>query len=196
MREISTLTQFSNVDGGEEFGRYFNFSKFPNLQEVELGVSISWRGGGIPWIPIALSTLKYSTSPHLSTIQFDFSCSPGVTRPVEAVIEEVGRDLQRVADEVTRIQHEFEGTVNFTALLDSVFTEVLDKLNVRFRFVIWTRPPDHVDSFRFVPCRSFSRFVKMGSWVDFPIHLFGSVILQRWVAWPHTIPLDRTLVLS
>jgi len=65
---------------------------------------------------MTLSTLKPATSPHLSTIQLDFSCSPGVTRSVEASIQEVGNDLQRVADEVTRIEREFEGTVSLTAV--------------------------------------------------------------------------------
>ena len=161
--EIPTLTPFPNVDGSEDFGRSFDFSKFSNLQEVGLGGRISWRGGGLPWIPIALSTLKSSTSPRLSAIRFDFSCSHGVTRPVEAVIAEVGNDLRRIADEVARIECEFEGTVSFTALLDSVFEKVLDKLNVRFRFVMWTRPHSHPDSFPFVPDRSFGTFVKMGS---------------------------------
>jgi len=82
---------------------------------------------------VALSTLRPATSPRLSIIQFDFSYSPGVTRSVKAVMEEVGNDLQRVADEVARIECEFEGTVNLIALLDPVFKEVLDTLNVRFR---------------------------------------------------------------
>ena len=150
--------QFSNVDGSDDFRRYFDFSKFPNLQEVELGVCVSWRGGGLPWIPMALSTLKPATSPHLSTIRFDFSCSPGVTRPVEASIREVGSDLQRIAEEVARIEREFEGTVNLTAFLDSVFKEVLDTLDVRFRFLMWTRPSIHLRSSLVDPSARSSRW--------------------------------------
>ena len=120
------LTPFPNV-GGETFERSFDFSNFPNLQEVDFGVGIhvSRREGGLPWIPVALSTLRPATSPHLSAIRFDFNFSVGGAQSVETLIEDVGNDLRRVADEVTRIEREFEGTVNFAAVLDSGFWEVL-----------------------------------------------------------------------
>ena len=53
------------------FQRSFDFSKFRNLQELDLRVS--WMGGGLLWIPGALSTLKPATSPRLSTIQLSFA---------------------------------------------------------------------------------------------------------------------------
>jgi len=45
----------------------------------------------------------------------------------------LGRDLQRIADEVARIDREFEGAVNFTVVPDSKFEVVLDTFNVSFR---------------------------------------------------------------
>ena len=107
----------------------------------------------MPWIPMALSTLRPATSPHLSVIRLDFRSS--TSRPVEAVIANMGNDLRRIADEFARIEHEFEGAVNFTVAPDSKFQVVLDTLNVRFSFVGWKKPHGHVDSFSFVPYRSF-----------------------------------------
>ena len=90
-------------------------------------------GGGLPWIPVALSALKPSTSPHLSTIQLNFTWLSSAYQSVETAIEGAGDDLRRVADEVTRIEREFEGAENLTVVWDSGFKAVLEKLDVRFR---------------------------------------------------------------
>ena len=102
---------------------------------------------------MALSTLRPATSPRLSTITLDFRSS--TNRPVEKIITDMGDDLRRIVDEIARIEHEFEGAVNFTVAPDSKFQVVLDTLNVRFSFVGWKKPHGHVDSFSFVPYRSF-----------------------------------------
>ena len=81
---------------------------------------------------MALSTLRPATSTHLSVIRLDF-CSSG-TRSVETMITDMGNDLRRIADELARIEREFEGAVNFIMILDSKFRMVLDTLNVRFHF--------------------------------------------------------------
>jgi len=88
---------------------------------------------GLPWIPMALSTLRPTTSPHLSTIRLDFAGAIIGSRHVETSIRDMGDDLRRLADEATRIEREFEGAVNLTVLRDSRFEVVFDTLNVRFR---------------------------------------------------------------
>ena len=112
--------------------RSFDFSKFPNLQEVDIGVG--WKGGSLVWIPTALSTLKPATSPHLSTIKLNFFRSPNVRWITGDLVKDAGNDLRWVADEVSRIEREFEGVVDFTVLRDLRFKAALDALNVRFRF--------------------------------------------------------------
>jgi len=87
---------------------------------------------------MALSTIKPATSPRLSTVKLDICSLTG--EPIETVIAEAGNDLRRIADEIARIEREFEGAVNFIVALDSRFKAALDSLNVRFRFVGWEKP--------------------------------------------------------
>ena len=93
-------------------------------------------GGGLPWVPAALSTLRPTTSPRLLAIKLRLACSYLVfaTQVVEAVITDAGDDLQRVADEVARVEREFGGVVKLGVHQSSVFKEVTDTLNVRFYF--------------------------------------------------------------
>lgn len=131
---IPTLLHVDYRQGNPE--RSFDFSKLPNLQEVNLGVG---RINCSPhWIPTALSTLRPATNPRLSAVRLDFAHVPTVTagRPVTTLTEDLGDDLQRVAVEVTRIEHEFEGTVDITVLLlqNSGYQAVLDALGVTVRF--------------------------------------------------------------
>ena len=136
MHEILTVKRFPDVDRHETFGRPFDFSKFPNLQEVTF---ICWvvdcTDGGLPWLPTALSTLKPATSPHLSTIRLDFTCSSNFHRSAETLIEDMGDHLRRTAEEVSRIEREFKRAVNLTVLRDPKFEAAFGILNVRFRFV-------------------------------------------------------------
>ena len=112
--------------GEERYERSFDFSKCQNIQEVELGVRL-YRGG-LPCISTALSTLGSVTSPRLSAIQLDFILLPSSG---ESVIHHTEDDLRRIADEVSRIESEFKGTVNVTVLRDPGFTIAFDALNVR-----------------------------------------------------------------
>jgi len=137
-QQISTLTQFPDVVGCE-VERSFDFSEFPNLQEVSFACRVGWRDGGLPWIPMAFSTLKSTTSPRLSSIQLDLAGSP-LCRPANTYIRDMGDDLRRIADEFARIECEFGGAVNLTVVRDSKIKVVLDTLNVRFRFVASTGP--------------------------------------------------------
>ena len=130
------------------FGRTFDFSKFPNVQEVSFGFRADWSGGDLPWIPVALSTLRPTTSPRLSTVRLSFY-SP-MRRSLETMITNMGNDLRRIADEIVRIEREFEGAVKFTVTPDSRFQAVLNTLDVRFGFVGWKRPHGDVDSSSFL----------------------------------------------
>ena len=122
------LTLPPNVGHCDAFGRSFDFSGFLNLQEVVLGAD--WTAGGLLWIPAALSTHKYTTSPHLSALQLNFITSSTTTYTVE----DVGNDLRLAADEVARIEREFEGVVKVTVFRDPGYKTVFNTLNVRFCF--------------------------------------------------------------
>jgi len=120
---------------------------------VNFGLRVGWKQGGLHWIPIAVSTLRSTTSPRLSSLQLDLAGTP-LNQSVESLIEDMGNDLQRIADEVTRIDREFEGAVNITVVSDSKFKTVLNTLDVSFCFAVLTRPRGHVDSPPLAPCRS------------------------------------------
>jgi len=141
VHETLTVKQFPDVDRRETFKRSFDFSKSPNLQEVTLICKVvGATHGGLPWLPMSLSTLKPATSTHLSTIRLDFSYSHSFTRPAETLTESTGDDLRRVADEAFRIEREFEGAVHLTTHRDAQFEVVFGILNVRFRCVAsWSR---------------------------------------------------------
>jgi len=121
-----------NVVGHGAFEQSFNFSNFPNLQEVDFGVH--WVDGSLVWIPMAFSTLGPATSPRLSIIRLELARSPTVYKPIETLLKDLGGDLRRVADEVSRIERVFEGAVNLTVVRGRGFREALDTLNVRFQF--------------------------------------------------------------
>lgn len=180
------LTPFPDTNRCDTFERSFDFSRFPKIQEVTFSFRADRRGGGLPWIPMALSTLRRATSPRLSDIRLDFSSS--YDRSVETMIIGMGNDLRRIASEVIRIECEFEGTVTFTVVQDSGFGAVLNTLNVRFRFVGWKRPRGQVDSSPFVSCRSFNTtFIEMGA-IFTPTCILRSVILWCWITQPRMPP--------
>ena len=131
--EISALTPFSDVDVCEAFEQSFDLSKFPNLQEFKCVFRVGRAGGRLPWIHLALATLRPATSPRLSTIRLDFAGPPVIAGFVETLIANTGSDLRRIADEVSRIKREFKGTVDVNVVRDSLFGAALDVLNVSFR---------------------------------------------------------------
>jgi hypothetical protein len=139
-----SLTPLFNVDPREAFERSFDFSKFPSLQEVDF--EVDWMAGDLLWIPTALSTLKHATSPRLSALQLSFTTST-TTHSVKTSIEDMGNDLRWAADEVARIEREFEGAVELTLARDPGFEAVFDALNVRFCFYGVDGTHDLVDSF-------------------------------------------------
>ena len=117
--------------GSEAFELSFDFSKFPNLQEVNLSLITGRMGTDLSWISMALLTLRPTTSPRLSSLRLNFggSCT---NQSIESSIKDMGNDLRRIADEVARIEREFEGAVDFTVVRDPKFEAAFDTLNVRF----------------------------------------------------------------
>ena len=160
------LTPFPDVAGFEILEQSFNFSSLQNLREVNFGITVNWSEGALPWIHMALSTLRSATSPHLSTIRLDFGHSYIPDRSIEPMTQDMGNDLRRIADEVTRIESEFDGAVDLTVVSDPGFAVVLDTLNVRFYFCGVGSLHNIVgsDAFPFTPRRSFSHTaIEMGS---------------------------------
>ena len=102
----------ADVDGVEASDRSFDFSKFPNFQEVRF--EVGWERGGLRWVPAALSTLTLATSPRMSTIRLNFVPHSSSTRSIEALLRDAGGDFRWVADELARIGREFEGAVDVT----------------------------------------------------------------------------------
>ena len=90
--------------------------------------------GDLLWIPTALSTLKHTTSPRLSALQLSFVMST-TTHSVKTSIEDMGNDLRWAADEVARIEREFEGAVELILTRDPGFETVFDALDVSFLFL-------------------------------------------------------------
>jgi len=96
--------------------------------------SVRWVGGGLLWIPKALSTLRPATSPHSPAIQLNFALHPTTDRSVETLLHDAGSGLCLVADEFTRIEREFGGVVHLSVGLDPLFEAALCTLDVRFHF--------------------------------------------------------------
>ena len=92
---MSTLTPSPDSDGREAYEGSFDFSKLSNLQEVDFGVG--FIEGGPYWIYMALSTIRPTTCPRLSTIRLDFTRVPN--RYAGIMIDVMGNDLRRAADE-------------------------------------------------------------------------------------------------
>ena len=101
---------------------------------MKLSFRAGRTGGGLRWVPMALSTFRPATSPHLTTIRLYFARLLVYNRSAASLIEGTADDLRRIADEVTRIEREFEGAVDLIAVRDSAFMVVLDTLNVRLSF--------------------------------------------------------------
>ena len=119
-----------SVDGWEPFERSFDFSEFPRLQAVTFGLHLAY--GPLHYIPVALSTLKSSTSPHLSYVHLRLT---GPTHPNFTSgnwnLENMGDGVPRIAEEFSRIEREYEGVVDLRAFRGAGF-ERYDTLNVRF----------------------------------------------------------------
>ena len=147
---------------------------------MTFGRQFVWGCGGLSWIPTTLSTLRSVTSPRLSALRLDFSNSHLADRSIETLIQGTGDDLRQVADEVARIEREFEGAVSLTVVSDPVFKVVFDTLGVRFSFVMLTELPSRADTFSLTPCRYFSTTV-IECDLQFPLSIYHSAVLGHSV---------------
>ena len=98
------------ADGHEVSDREFNFTRFSNLEEITF--IIGRTPGDLLWIPRALSTVKPITSPRFSVLNL----MPGyeLPHPIPAHYRLWLRNVTRLTEEVSRIEHEFMGTVKVT----------------------------------------------------------------------------------
>ena len=97
----------------------FDFSKFPNLQDVTF--LAGWMSGSLLWIPKALSTIKPDTSPRLSFVSLNFVRPRFGHGSTDDLIKDAGDDLRWVVDEVARIERELGGAVYVTVHWDQLF---------------------------------------------------------------------------
>lgn len=74
---------------------------------------VRWGVGCLQWIPTALSTLKPTTSPHLSVIRIKLI---GKTRRhlPRASLEQLDNDLKLIKHEIARIRREYVTQVDMT----------------------------------------------------------------------------------
>ena len=120
---------------------------------------------------MALSTIEPATSPRLSAIRIDFFSTSSPISPVDASIEGTGGELQRVADEVSRIEREFGGAVRLTVLRDPPIEAVFTALNVGFLLPVFC---SLVDSLSSIPLRSFNILNAEIAWMTFESHRLRS----------------------
>ena len=125
-----TLTLFPDPDSLETLERSFDLSKTPKVEEVTFGSVALGGAEGLSWILAALSTIRPATSPRLSVITLDFYAS--LSQEIETVIADLRDDLVRIANEISRIEREFDRVVHITVVTDRKFRMALDILYVRF----------------------------------------------------------------
>ena len=135
---IGTLTLFTSVGGQESLQRSFDVSKFPRLRTVTLCLRWTWTQGPLHYIQTAFSTLKPSTSPHISHVHLRFTGPTYLTyylSPETSDLENLGNEpLPRIADELSRIERGYEGAVWLSVFRSMEFRR-LDRLDVRFPFL-------------------------------------------------------------
>ena len=127
---IGTLTLFTSVGGQESLQRSFDFSKFPRLRTVTLGLRWTRTQGPLHYIHTALSTLKPSTSPHISHVHLRFT---GPTYPTHYFSPETS-DLENLGNDLPRIERGYEGAVWLSVFRSMQFRR-LDGLDLRFTFL-------------------------------------------------------------
>ena len=102
----TSLTLPLGIEDQEIFIRTFDFAKLPNLKEADIKAHLT--SAALLWVHEALSTIRPSTSPHLSVLQFDYLSPRGVP---QYLIDQFRTDLRLIEGEATRIESEFFGSV-------------------------------------------------------------------------------------
>ena len=110
----------TDSDSDQGINQFFDFTKFPNLQETSLG--IRWSSGSLLWFSTSLSTLEPSTSPRLSAIRVSISGRYPGPSTLARMREELGNDLRLIEDQAARIEREFMGVASFTYYRQPLFS--------------------------------------------------------------------------
>ena len=112
--EMLMLISYSAPVDHEGLNRTFDFAESPNLEELTF--EIRPTAGDISWIPRALSTVKPIISPCFSVLNLiprDEPPHPSVPAYLTLPL----KNVTRLAEEISRIKHEFMGEVTVTAPL-------------------------------------------------------------------------------
>ena len=102
----TSLTLVLGLENQETFIRTFDFAKLPNLKEADIKAHLT--SAALLWVHEALSTIRPSTSSHLSILQFDYFPLRGVP---QHLIDQFRIDLRLIEGEATRIESQFFGSV-------------------------------------------------------------------------------------
>ena len=106
---MPVLILYSTLVGHESLNRTFDFTEFPNLEGLAFVTPMYARD--IHWLPEAISTLKPTTSPRLSSLRLlTRDRPPGSPVPSK---ERLG-NVTRLVEEVTQVERKFKGAVKVT----------------------------------------------------------------------------------
>ena len=109
--KMLVLISYSILVGHEGLDRTFDFMKSPNLEELKFEIRLTARD--LHWISEAISTLKPTTSPRLSTLRLTTSYRLPEDLMPDHLKEHLGNVTQLV-EEVARVEREFMGAVKVT----------------------------------------------------------------------------------
>ena len=107
--EMPVLISYSTLAGHESLNRTFDFSEFPNLEELAFVTPLAAMD--LHWLPKAISTLKPTTSPRLSSLRL-LTCDRPPGSPVPSM-ERLG-NVTRLVEGFTQVEREFMGAVKVT----------------------------------------------------------------------------------
>ena len=106
---MPVLISYSTLAGHESLNRTFDFSEFPNLEELAFHTPMYVTD--VHWLPEAISTLKPTTSPRLSSLRLVTRDRPPGS-PVPSM-ERLG-NVTRLVEGFTQVEREFMGAVKVT----------------------------------------------------------------------------------
>ena len=115
-----------------------------------MSFGVRWTHGPLHYISAALSTLEPAASPRLSYVHLSFSQSP-TSEGSHSRYDDLDNDIQRIADELTRIEREYKGVVSLCVFRGRGFA-MLDIRNVRLFFHF--RGVDEILRSLFIHCHS------------------------------------------
>ena len=106
---MPVLISYSTLVGHESLNRTFDFTEFPNLEELAFHTPMAAKD--TYWLPEAISTLKPTTSLRLSALRL-VTWDRLLGGPVPGK-ERLG-NMTRLVEEVTQVERKFKGAVKVT----------------------------------------------------------------------------------